>query len=61
VTLTGNVVVIHGKDVVRGRRLVVDLNTGVSHMESPAGGQVETLIGPRSEPNPAPARPARAN
>ena len=61
VTLTGNVVVIRGKDVVRGQRLVVDLNTGVSHMESAAGGQVETLIGPRNESNPAPSRPPRAN
>jgi len=28
VTLNGNVVVTRGKDVVRGQRLVVDLNTG---------------------------------
>jgi lipopolysaccharide export system protein LptA len=61
VTLTGNVVVIRGKDVVRGQRLVVDLNTGVSHMESAAGGQVETLIGPHNESNPVPARPQHAN
>jgi lipopolysaccharide export system protein LptA len=61
VTLSGNVVVIRGKDVVRGQRLVVDLNTGVSHMESAAGGQVETLIGPHNESNPVPARPPRAN
>jgi lipopolysaccharide export system protein LptA len=60
-TLTGNVVVIRGKDVVRGQRLVVDLNSGVSHMESVAGGQVETLIGPHNELNPGPARPPRAN
>ena len=38
VTLSGNVVVTHGKDVMRGPRLVVDLlTTGVSHME---GGRV---------------------
>lgn len=61
VTLTGNVVVIRGKDVVRGQRLVVDLNSGVSHMESAAGGQVETLIGPHNEANPVPSRPPRAN
>jgi lipopolysaccharide export system protein LptA len=44
VTLTGNPVVItRGKDVMRGQRLVVDLTTGVSKLES-GGGQVEGLF-----------------
>jgi lipopolysaccharide export system protein LptA len=62
VTLNGNVVVTHGKDVVRGQRLVVDLGTGVSRID---GGRVDALFGspPNGEvslPGPAP-RPSRAN
>jgi lipopolysaccharide export system protein LptA len=63
VTLNGNVVVTRGKDVVRGQRLVVDLNTGVSRID---GGRVDALFGsppPSGElnlPGPPP-RPARAN
>src|SRR5205814_5686091 len=52
VTLSGNVVVTRGKDIMRGQRLVVDLTTGVSHMES-GGGRVEGLFqsAPRSDAN----------
>jgi lipopolysaccharide export system protein LptA len=63
VTLNGNVVVTHGKDVVKGQRLVVDLGTGVSRID---GGRVDALFGsppPNGEvnpPGPAP-RPSRAN
>jgi lipopolysaccharide export system protein LptA len=62
VTLSGNVVVTRGKDVVRGQRLVVDLGTGVSRID---GGRVDALFGaaPGGEinlPGPAP-RPSRAN
>jgi lipopolysaccharide export system protein LptA len=63
VTLNGNVVVTHGKDVVKGQRLVVDLGTGVSRID---GGRVDALFGsppPSGEvnpPGPAP-RPSRAN
>jgi lipopolysaccharide export system protein LptA len=63
VTLNGNVVVTHGKDVVRGQRLTVDLTTGVSHMD----GRVEALFnsapsGDTSLPGPGPSpRPSRAN
>jgi lipopolysaccharide export system protein LptA len=42
VQLNGNVVVVHGKDVLRGQRLTVDLGTGVSKVE---GGRVDVLIG----------------
>ena len=63
VTLTGNVVVTRGKDVMRGQRLVVDLTTGVSKMES-GGGQVEGLFqsAPHGDTNllgtsPRPAHP----
>jgi len=66
VTLNGNVVVTHGKDVVRGQRLVVDLGTGVSRMD---GGRVDALFGsaPSGEVNfPGPGgtplpRPSHAN
>jgi lipopolysaccharide export system protein LptA len=63
VTLKGNVVVTHGKDVVRGQRLVVDLNSGVSHID---GGRVDALFGaaPNGDmtlPGPTPPKPSRAN
>ena len=38
ITLTGNVVVSQGKNVVRGERLLVDMTTGVSTVEAGAGG-----------------------
>jgi len=51
VTLIGNVVIARERDVLRGHRLVVDLNTGVSRVESGKGGQgrVEALIQPNSK------------
>jgi len=42
VTLSGNVVIARGKDVLRGQRLTVDLTTGVSKID---GGRVEALFG----------------
>jgi lipopolysaccharide export system protein LptA len=47
VTLVGNVVVTRGRDVLRGHRLVVDLDNGVSKMDQ---GRVEGLFqsGPRN-------------
>jgi lipopolysaccharide export system protein LptA len=53
VTLTGNVVVTRGADILRGQRLVVDLTTGVSKMDQ---GRVEGLFksGPRDTPPPDP-------
>jgi lipopolysaccharide export system protein LptA len=44
-SLSGHVVVAQGQCVVRAERLVVDLNTGVSHFET-AGGRVEALFPP---------------
>ena len=43
VTLTGNVVVTRGQDVLRGQRLVVDLTNGVSRVDS-GRGRVEVLV-----------------
>ena len=39
VTLTGNVVMTQGQNVLRGDRLVVDLTNGVSRVESGKNGQ----------------------
>jgi lipopolysaccharide export system protein LptA len=60
VTLNGNVVVTRGKDVLRGQRLVVDLNTGVSRID---GGRVDALFGspPPGENLPGPPARPRAN
>ncbi len=48
VTLSGNVVLSQGKNILRGERLIVDLTTGVSRVE---GGRVQGLFqsGGRSE------------
>jgi len=62
VTLTGNVVVNHGGNVMRGDKMVVDLNLGVSRIESGKSRPVEMLI-PQSQQNgakpgmPTPAAP----
>lgn len=48
VTLFGNVVVTQGQNVLRGERLVVDLTTGVSRVESGSRGRVEGLFLPGS-------------
>jgi lipopolysaccharide export system protein LptA len=41
-TITGNVVVTQGPNVMRGEKLVVDLNTGLSRMEP--GGKNPTRV-----------------
>jgi lipopolysaccharide export system protein LptA len=50
VTMSGNVVLTKGTDILKGHRLVVNLTTGVSRVES-GGGRVEMLMEskPRSE------------
>lgn len=72
VTLSGNVVMTQGQNVLRGERLVVDLTSGVSRVESGKNGQgrVQGLFLPGSvgpdhkpggnslpEPRPVPVRP----
>jgi lipopolysaccharide export system protein LptA len=61
VTMTGNVLVSQGQNVVRGERLVVDLTTGVSRVDAGASnGPVRMLIiqqgGP--QPNAQPGAPS---
>jgi lipopolysaccharide export system protein LptA len=46
VTLTGNVVVTQGSNVLRGDRMVVDLTTGISRVESNKSQRVEGLFNP---------------
>jgi lipopolysaccharide export system protein LptA len=59
VTLTGNVVIAKGENVLRGQKLVVDLTSGVSKMDS-GGGRVEGLFKSNSAQNPgAPGQPKR--
>jgi lipopolysaccharide export system protein LptA len=57
ITLTGNVVVTQGKNVLHGDRVVVDTTTGNSHVESGAAGQnrVRALILPSKNDNGAPS------
>jgi lipopolysaccharide export system protein LptA len=72
VTLTGNVVMTQGQNVLRGDRLVVDLTSGVSRVESGKNGRgrVQGLFQPGSagpdakpggigmpSPQPVPVRP----
>ncbi len=45
VTMTGNVLLTQGNDVVRGERLIVNLTTKEGRIE---GGRVQTLITPSS-------------
>jgi len=69
VALMGNVVVTQGQSVMRGQRLIVNLTTGVSRMESSGGAPLEMLIEPKSNPDlkrgppslAQPPRPGRPN
>ena len=55
VTLIGNVVLTQGTNVVRGDRMFVDLNTGISRVESDKAKRVESLFNPGTSQQPAPA------
>lgn len=57
ITLTGSVVVTQGTNVLRGDRMLVDLNTGVSRVESNKSQRVEGLFNPSSTPQPGPQPP----
>ena len=64
VTLVGNVVMTQGKNVLRGDRLVVDLDSGVSRVESGKNGtgRVQGLFIPSGEaPSLNPVDAARSN
>jgi len=57
VTLTGNVVMTQGQNVLRGDKLIVDLTSGVSRVESDkhGAGRVEGLFQPSQNSTPTPA------
>jgi lipopolysaccharide export system protein LptA len=58
VTLTGNVVVSQGPNIMRGDRLVVDMTTGVSRVEAgKSGGPVRMLIQQTPGSGPQPGSP----
>ena len=64
ITLSGNVLVTRGQDVLKGKRLVVNLTSGVSTVEAGVGQRVDVLISPGARPDgntgPGPLpRPAR--
>jgi len=64
VTLTGNVVVSQGPNILRGERLVVDMTTGVSRVESGrSNGPVRMLFQNQGQPgSPSPLqRPQRSS
>ena len=69
VTMLGGVVLTQGKNVLRGDRLMVDMTTGVSRVESDSGkvqglfqssGQGGPVIPGAASP-PAPSGPASSN
>jgi lipopolysaccharide export system protein LptA len=63
VTLTGNVMMTQGKNVLRGDKLVVDLTSGVSKVESGKNGtgRVQGLFLPGSQtPDAKPGSPSAA-
>jgi lipopolysaccharide export system protein LptA len=66
VTMTGNVILTQGPNVLRGSKLVVDMTTGFSRVESASGkdGRVQGLFVPSSDQRPGaaakPAKPADA-
>src|SRR5258707_612143 len=60
ITLTGNVVVTQGTNVVTGERMLVDLTTGVTRVESSKSAPVSGMFSPSAPapgaaPAPAPA------
>ena len=59
VTLTGNVMMTQGKNVLRGEKLIVDLTSGVSRVESGKNGtgRVQGLFLPGSATPEAGAKP----
>jgi len=64
VTLSGNVVMQKGEDVLRGERLVVDLTTGVSRVEAGRGGtgRVDAVFSTSGGmPGATPGQPGRRN
>lgn len=47
-TISGNVVLSQGRNVLTGARLVVDLNSGVARVEQGAGGRIRGIFTPNA-------------
>jgi lipopolysaccharide export system protein LptA len=58
-TLTGNVVVTQGDNVIRGEKMIIDMTTGVSRIES-GKGRVDALIKPNAPLGPPTGHPGSA-
>jgi lipopolysaccharide export system protein LptA len=56
VTLIGNVVITQGQNVLRGDKLVVNLTSGLSQVESVGQGRVQGLFAPGSRPGLMPGK-----
>jgi lipopolysaccharide export system protein LptA len=56
ITMTGHVVLTKERDVMRGTKLVMDLNTNLAHLyaQGMPGGRVQGLFIPPPQNNPAP-------
>lgn len=54
ITLTGKVVLTKGKDVMKGTRLVVDMDTGLAHLTAKGmkGGRVQSSFVPKRDAEP---------
>lgn len=57
--LTGDVIVTRGEDIIRGRRLNVNMTTGIFTMEAD-GGRVDVLLKSNASQAPVPPRPKRS-
>lgn len=53
-TVTGNVVVTKGQDVIKGTKLVVDLHTNQAQVDSGPGERVRAILVPNDAQTPAP-------
>lgn len=56
-TVTGNVVVTKGQDVIKGTKLVVDLHTNQAQVDSGPGERVRAILVPNEAQTPAPGAP----
>ena len=61
VTLNGNVMISQGTNTLKGEKLVVNLTTGISHIEAGkgSGGRVQGLFLPSSVPGQSKEQPAK--
>ena len=63
VTLTGKVVLVKEKNVMRGTHLVVDVDTGIAHLTAPGGqgGRVHGLLYPHQATDSGKPKPSSSD